>query len=159
MKRTTVEVLPSPQEIHRAPTRRAELDRLVQQKVAEILTARDEFVFEPFFRSRQVAYELKRLQTVAEQQKYTVYFERFGCLICQTQERPHGGNGMCVNCYNRTFQRLKQIIGEGIRREPARPAEGSTQNQRLLPENAPIDDVHHCWFRPRKNGRTTGGAK
>jgi len=45
------------------------------------------FVFEPFFRSRQVAYELQRLQTVSEQRKFTIYFERYGCLVCETRRQ------------------------------------------------------------------------
>jgi len=82
----------------------------VQQKVAEILAARDEFLFEPWFRSRQVAYELRRLQTVPEKQKWTVWYEREGCLACGGRERPHGGNGLCSNCYVRISQALKSIV-------------------------------------------------
>jgi len=141
-----MEVLPSPAEAARLPLQRAELDRLVQEKVAEILQARDEFMFEPWFRSRKVAYELKRLQTVSEQRTFTIYFERFGCLICETRERIHGGRGMCVRCYQNTLGRLKQIRGEQIREEIAKPARGRLRLDRLLPENAPINGVHHTRY-------------
>src|SRR5712691_3811505 len=100
----------------------AELDRMVQKKVAEIMADRDAFVFEPFFRSRKIAYELKRLQTIPEQQKWSVYFERRGCLVCQTWERIHTGCGMCQNCYPRIFRELTQIIAEGLTGKSARPA-------------------------------------
>jgi hypothetical protein len=146
--RLHIEVLPSPAEIRRGPVDRAELDRLVQEKVAEILTARDEFVFEPFFRSRQIAYELKRLQTVPEQRKWTVRYERLGCMICNTKERIHGGNGMCSKCYTRESNVLKQIIAEGIKGEPAHAARGAKWEQRLLPENALGDGVHHTYYDP-----------
>ena len=114
MTKPDVEIFPSPQDLQRAVVRRDELDRLVQQKVAEIMAERDALVFEPFFRSRQIAYELKRLQTVPEQEKWSTYYERYGCLDCKTQDRVHAGNGMCHNCRSMVFRRLTQIITEGI---------------------------------------------
>jgi hypothetical protein len=116
------ELIPSMDMILRSGVDEKALNRLVQQKVAEIMAERDALVFEPFFRSRQVAYELKRLQTVPEQRKWTVYFERYGCLICETRERIHVGCGMCTLCHARTFQTLKQIIREGIEGVDARPS-------------------------------------
>jgi DNA-directed RNA polymerase subunit RPC12/RpoP len=118
----------------------------VQQKVAEIMADRDALVFEPFFRSRQIAHELKRLQTVSEQEKFSVYFERYGCLTCETRNTIHAGNGMCGNCHSRVFYRLTQIIAEGIKGQPARAARGTTGEQRLLPENGPRDGVHQTWY-------------
>lgn len=143
MKITKFELLPSPGEIAQIPVKRAELQRLVDERVAEILHARDEFMFEPFFRSRQIAYELKRLQTVSEQRKWTVYFERFGCLICETMDRIHVGNGMCNRCYGNTQNRLKQILGELVRDQIARPSRGRLRLDRLLPPSHPMDGIHH----------------
>ena len=125
---------------------KAELARLIQEKVAEIMAERDAFVFEPFFRSRQVAYELKRLQNVPEQQKFTVSFARYGCIDCKTRDRIHGGNGLCTMCHARWFARLTQIVAEGIKDQTARPARGSTWEQRLLPENGVRDGVHQTWY-------------
>jgi hypothetical protein len=143
-----VELIPSPATLHRERTGfdKAELARLVQEKVAEIMAERDAIVFEPFFRSRQVAYELKRLQNIPEQQKFTVSFERYGCMICETRERIHGGNGMCTVCHGKWFARLTQIIAEGIKGESARNATGATRDQRLLPENGVRDGVHQTWY-------------
>src|SRR5215471_1680330 len=138
-----IELLPSPSELARMPVERAELDRLVKQRVAEILHARDEFMFEPFFRSRQIAYELKRLQTVKEQEKWQVYYQRFGCLRCDTTERIHVGNGMCDRCYPNTYQRLKQTLGELVKREFVQPARGLLRVDRMLPAGAACDGVHH----------------
>jgi hypothetical protein len=144
-----VELLPSPAVLARERTGidEAEVKRLVQEKVAEIMAQRDSIVFEPFFRSRQVAYELRRLQSVPEQEKWAVSFERYGCMICETREKIHGGNGMCNNCHSRWFGRLTQIIAEGIKGEPARPARGASWEERLLPPNAPRDGVHRCLFK------------
>jgi hypothetical protein len=143
-----VELIPSPATLVRESTglNKAELERIVQQKVAEIMAERDAIVFEPFFRSRQIAYELQRLQTVSEREKFSVYFERYGYLICETRKTIHAGNGMCGNCRNRTFVRLTQIVAEGIKGQPARQARGTNWEQRLLPPNGPRDGVHQTWY-------------
>ena len=145
-KHHEIEILPSPAEIARTPVQRAELDGLVEQRVAEILHARDEFMWEPFFRSRKIAYELKRLQTVSEQRKWSVYYQRFGCLRCETTDRVHVGNGCCDRCYPNTFQRLRQIVGELVKEETAQPARGRLRLDRLLPAARSIDGVHHTRY-------------
>jgi hypothetical protein len=145
-KQAEIEILPSPAEIALMPVQRAELDRLVQQKVAEILHARDEFMWEPFFRSRKIAYELKRLQTVSEQRKWSVYYQRFGCLRCETTERIHMGNGCCARCYQNAFERLRQILGELIKEETAQPARGRLRLDRLLPATKANDSIHHTHY-------------
>src|SRR5262245_46751993 len=99
MSKLNIEVLSSPAEVSRIPPDRSELDRLVQQKGSDILQGRDAFVFQPFFQINRIAQELKRLQTVSEQRKWKVYFQRWGCLICETTSRIHVGNGMCDRCY------------------------------------------------------------
>jgi hypothetical protein len=134
----------------RGPLRQDQLVKIVQAEVAKIMAERDAMAFEPFFRSRQVAYELKRLQTVPEQEKWSICYDRYGCLDCKTQDRSHAGNGMCTACRAKWFTRLVQIIAEGIKGEPARPASGTPWSQRLLPENAPRDGVHRTWYKARK---------
>jgi hypothetical protein len=146
VKPNRIEVLPSPQEMRRAPVQRDELEKLVQQKLAEIMADRDALVFEPFFRSRQVAYELKRLQSVPEQEKFSISYERYGCMDCKTHASPHAGNNMCHACRSKWFRRLAQIIGEGIKGEPAQRARGTARSERLLPENASQDRVHRSWY-------------
>jgi hypothetical protein len=141
-----IELLPSRDSIIRTGLDEKTLNLLVQEKVAEIVADRDAFVFEPFFRSRQIAYELKRLQTMPERQKWSVHFGRYGCLICGTRTRIHVGNGMCNSCYSRTFTNLKQIIAEGVNRNPfapqANPHEtpsesGSTPSKSSAPAHGP----------------------
>lgn len=143
-----VELLISPSAIVRARTGvdEVELHRLVQEKVAEIMAERDAIVFEPFFRSRQVAYELKRLQSVPEQEKWGVSFERYGCMICETKEKIHAGNGMCHGCRCRWFRRLAEIIAEGVTGKPARPARGTPRSERLLLPNRPLDAAHRTSY-------------
>jgi hypothetical protein len=143
-----IEVLPSPAEMirWRSGIDEAELDRKVQVKVAEIMAQRDAFVFEPFFRSRKIAYELKRLQTIPEQQKWSVYFERRGCLICQTRKLIHVGCGMCQNCYPRIFRELTQIIAEGLTGNAAHPASGALWTERLLPPHTPRNTAARHYY-------------
>ena len=146
------ELLPSVDSILRSGTNEVMLNKLVQQKVAEIMAQRDSVVFEPFFRSRQIAYELKRLQTVPEQRKWTVFFDRYGCLLCETRKRIHVGNGMCTQCYARTFNTLQQIIAEGISGETARPSKRALLlDAPQTPGLVPVKDktLHRRWNKPR----------
>jgi hypothetical protein len=92
---------------------RAEIEKYAQYRIAELLAARDEFVFEPFFRLRRIANEMFRIQTVPERRKWQVFYERFGCLHCQTTELAHTGNGLCSDCYKWVSANLKKIVREG----------------------------------------------
>ena len=126
-KDVKIELLPSRDSVLRAGIDEKTLTLLVKEKVAEIMADREAIVFEPFFRSRQIAYEIKRLQTMPEREKWSVYFARYGCLICETRERIHVGNGMCNSCYSRTFNSLKQIVSEGVNRNPLVPRNMSNE--------------------------------
>jgi hypothetical protein len=106
------EIISSPGVIRRTQVDIGTIQKLVQQQVAEALAQREAVVFEPFFRSRQVAYELRRLQSVPEQKKWSVYFERHGCQQCKRADLIHAGNGYCPRCYSRMGQILKGIIRE-----------------------------------------------
>jgi hypothetical protein len=143
-----VELLSSPAAIVRESTGvdEAKFHQLVQLKVAEIMAERDAVVFEPFFRSRQVAYELKRLQTIPEQTKFSVAFARYGCMICETRERIHAGNGLCTDCRALWFRRFVQIIAEGMTGDSAKPARGTPLAERRLLPNRPMDAPHRTFY-------------
>jgi hypothetical protein len=144
-----VELIPSPAAIVRARTGidKAELDLIVKQRVAEVMAARDAFIFEPFFRSRQIAYELKRLQTIPEQEKWSTYYERKGCLRCETRLEVHAGCGMCTHCYQRTFTELTQIVAEGMKGEPAKLARGAARSERHFGPDDARDGVRRTWYK------------
>src|SRR5262249_6516822 len=93
-KAMKMEVLPSREYLGHIPAMRAEIIKLATQMAAEIVADKEALLYEPFFRSRQVAYELKRLQLVSDQRKWMIYFQRFGCLVCESMERIHVGCGM-----------------------------------------------------------------
>ena len=117
-----VEILPpSDRDRRRDPAdAAAALKKLVEKQVAEIMARCDDFLLRPFFDQNKISNELKRLQTVPEQRKWKLYFERFGCLLCDTRRTPHWACGMCQHCYRRTYSRLRTIL-----RECERPSEKS----------------------------------
>lgn len=63
---------------------RATLEEMVARQVAEMLTKSDTAIFEPFFRSRQVRYALRRLQSIPEQRVHAVRYEQ-GCMVARDQ--------------------------------------------------------------------------
>lgn len=88
------------------------IQQLVAKQVAEIRVREDSAIFEPFFRSRQVAYELRRLQSIPEQRVHAIRYERYGCMICKTTERIHAGLGMCGRCYGRERALRTRILND-----------------------------------------------
>src|SRR5580704_8964716 len=82
---------------------RATVEEMVARQVAEMLTKSETAIFEPFFRNRQVAYALRRLQSIPEQRVHALRYERLGCMVCKRDDKPHAGLGMCGTCYNREF--------------------------------------------------------
>lgn len=141
-----MEVIPSPQELLRTPGMQGEIRRMALEMAAQIIAEKEQAIWEPYFRSRQVAYELKRLQNVSDQESWKIYYLRFGCMICETTERPHGGCGKCTRCYAFILGRLKQIRGEQIRDKIAHPSRGRIRLDRLIPANSPADGVHHTRY-------------
>jgi hypothetical protein len=123
-----------------------EFRRCVQEQVAQVMAERDAIVFEPFFRARQAAYELKRMQTVPEQKKFSIGYARYGCMICETRERIHAGNGLCTDCRALWFRRYTQIIAEGMTGQPARPARNAPLSDRRLLSNRPMDAPNRTFY-------------
>jgi hypothetical protein len=111
-RRPAAEIMFSPGITRQTQIDASTIRKLVQQQVAEALAQREAVVFEPFFRSRQVAYELRRLQSAPERRKWSVYYERHGCQQCKRADLIHAGNGYCPRCYSRMGQILKGIIRE-----------------------------------------------
>lgn len=93
------------------------LSKLVEKKVVEAVSGGDS-TFEPWFRTKSVSNEIRKIQTVSEREKFSRYFEKWGCLICETKETGHSALGMCRNCHTRTSQRLNAIIRDSAPKEP-----------------------------------------
>ena len=112
VKIVKAELMPTAESILRPGVDKAIFERIVQQKFAEAMADREAATLEPFFRHRQIAYAIRRLQTVPEHESWHVFFERHGCLYCHSKERIHGGSGMCVRCYPRILREKQVIIKE-----------------------------------------------
>ncbi len=88
----------------------AEVKRLVDLRVAEILAGRE--CFQPYLQSRRLYQELRKLQSVPERRVWAVHYERHGCTHCRTNERPHGSCGMCRLCYPKISGQKRAIEKE-----------------------------------------------
>jgi hypothetical protein len=116
-KSKAIEVL---KPIHPVPNVRAQLDAYIEQKMAEIMGAKTDGIFEPFFQSKAIENEIRKRQTVPQQRKWHYYFEEWGCLVCESKDRMHKSLGMCTTCFGRIKQRLAASLrrAEAERPEP-----------------------------------------
>jgi hypothetical protein len=90
---------------------RGAVGRLVEQKVAEALKGGDS-IFQPWFQTKTITDEIRKHQTVTEKDKWSYYFEKWGCVLCRTKKRAHYGLGLCYRCRCRTYSRLAAILRE-----------------------------------------------
>jgi hypothetical protein len=119
---------------------KASLAKLVEQKVQEALSSgtSDDSIFEPFFQPRAIAQKMRQQQNVSQQQKWTLYYEKFGCLRSQTKAITHNAAGMCQHCHQQTLQRLKVCIRE---LDAERPMAIPTLDRTELAQRAIIETV------------------
>jgi hypothetical protein len=83
--------------------------QMVEEGVREAISGKGAEL-QPFFGSKEVAYEIKRRQTVHEQNKFTYFYEDWGCMICGSRKARHYGCGMCNPCYSRVKARLARSL-------------------------------------------------
>ncbi len=137
-KKPTVEIVPASSALARqtegglavppnAAKLEAFLDRLIQQRVSEALSRRDDALFEPYFRPKRVADEIRRHQSVSEQRKWAMYFEKWGCIVCRRKKAMHAGNGYCSKCRIRIVSRLKTIEREQTKQYAAAGGEAQVE--------------------------------
>ena len=103
------------------------LDRLIQKRVAEA-TASQGTILEPWFQSNTLAAEIRRHQSVFHKRKFTLYFEKWGCLVCGTKEQAHDSHGMCGKCMRKFVERLKQLERDYAKAHPAEYADQQTES-------------------------------
>ena len=104
---------------------RAVLDRMVRDRVDEIMAERAEAQLaeaqpeEHNFQPREVALEIRRQQTMFERRKWALYFAKWGCRMCRRKRNVgHGSGGCCSACCTLVTLRLKQIKIEYDRDNP-----------------------------------------
>jgi hypothetical protein len=113
--RETVEVLKPTREV---PDMRAELEQLVEQKIAEMMGDKSDGIFEPFFTSRAIVAAIRKRETVLQQRKWIYYFKDWGCMLCKKKKKGHRALGMCAACYNRIARRLYLTMHRAARENP-----------------------------------------
>lgn len=115
------------------------LERLVREKVAEIISQQQDLLFVPFFDSKAVTDAIRRLQTVPARRRWAIYFERHGCLICRKKKTTHSGVGMCLKCHARITHRLSAIVGEFSRVHVRQRISGSAEEMAKKALRAAVD--------------------
>jgi hypothetical protein len=119
-RKNRTEVLP-PARPHVVPDIRAMLDKLVEEKVAELMSKGRDTLFQPYFQSKRVADEVRRNQTVSERSKWSRYFKKWGCDVCGEKKGGHMTLGRCRVCFNRTYWRLTQLLTQAASEKAATP--------------------------------------
>jgi len=109
---------------------KAMLDRLVRDKLEEILAERGEDRLEPATRSRRI----RQTHPGFERVKHVLYFERWGCQTCGKKNVAHMSNAKCERCSVRFSQRMQQLELEWLRNNP---------------ESQIADDIDHLTRRHR----------
>lgn len=83
---------------------------VVSKSAKPTAAASDNVLMEPFFRNREAAFQIKRMQTRAERMKFADAFTEVGCVRCGTKERPHYGCGFCNLCYKWYANILQRVM-------------------------------------------------
>ena len=84
------------------------------RKKALVADTADTRLFQPWFRSKKKAVEIRRTQTPLETKKWSLYFSEHGCIACGKRDRPHCALGFCQPCYNTIDFRLKGILKQVV---------------------------------------------
>ncbi len=90
--------------------------RIVEEKVSEAMSHESDSIFQPWFQPRDISNEIRRRQTVTEQQKYSNYFADYGCFVCETKDVEYRSLGLCNRCY---AVRSERMIASMRRHAPA----------------------------------------
>lgn len=109
-----VEIVPYNREQEHALELKQAMTQLIDERVAEI-TGGPTAIFQPFFETKRLTTEIRRQQSVVEQNKFAYYYDRWGCLAgCgrTKDDALHGSLGMCGKCYGRIKNRLESIVRE-----------------------------------------------
>jgi hypothetical protein len=126
-KNPSVEIMPRSEGalILKAPAEKFQgmLERLVRERVDEIMANGGASQLETDCQPREVALEIRRRQTVFESRKWRLYFEKWGCRMCNRKTVMHASGGCCERCNSLVTQRLSQIKRDYEKADPEREIE------------------------------------
>ena len=66
--------------VRAVPNVRAQIEAFIEQKISERIGADEAGIFEPFFQTKLIAREIRKLQTIPQRLKWPNYFKEWGCL-------------------------------------------------------------------------------
>lgn len=84
----------------------AMIENLVRQRVDEVLSASGVRRLEVDLRPAQAAKVARQKQEMFERVKWVLYFEKWGCRVCERKTVGHESTGHCVRCHHRVISRL-----------------------------------------------------
>lgn len=116
---------------------KAYIESIVRQRVDEILSA-NAGEFEPDFRPRRVANASSQTQDMFEREKWSLYFEKYGCRGCGKKAAPHMSTGHCSTCQNRTYSRLTRLRAVYERAHPEAEIDRNIEKLTLRARSAEI---------------------
>jgi hypothetical protein len=94
---------------------KAVLDRMVTEKIEQILAERDLEQLAPAYRSSRI----RPIHPGFEREKHGLYFEKWGCEVCgRGGDVSHMGKARCGRCNNRYHQRMAALECEWISKNP-----------------------------------------
>jgi hypothetical protein len=100
---------PSPEDM------KAMLDRMVTDKIEQILAERDLEQLAPVYRSSRI----RPIHPGFEREKHGLYFEKWGCEVCGRKDNvSHMGKARCERCNTRYHQRIAALEREWISKNP-----------------------------------------
>ena len=108
-KEPQVEILPPESRLPMPVTGEGDIRELVRHAVAEISTNQENWTYEPYYRQRVIADEIRKLQTVPQRKKMAKHYELYGCWRCHKNVEPHGSIGFCEPCYKKGWWELHAI--------------------------------------------------
>ena len=73
---------------------------------------------DPHFRPKEVSQKARQIQDMFEREKWSLYFEKWGCHDCGRKAASHAHGGICTTCAGRIQNRLKQLKLEYERAHP-----------------------------------------
>ena len=105
-KAVQAEVVPRDREQAEAEFKR-NVAQFIEQKIAEAMAGSDA-QFQPWFQPREITDEIRRRQTVTQQQKWVNYFKKYGCIVCSPIARSHEHTGYVIGLDKEKIAELRK---------------------------------------------------
>ncbi|HET6143869.1 MAG TPA: hypothetical protein VFE02_10190 [Candidatus Acidoferrales bacterium] len=88
----------------------AAIESMIKKRVDEALSRIGMVELDdPHFRPREVERKARQVENMFERKKWSLYFERWGCVLCGQKKAAHMHTGYCNTCAGRITQRLRLL--------------------------------------------------